>query len=115
MKNIDPFKKISEKTINECIDFLQKSNDVKDVLLTQFENAKPIVRCSTYSDSVLAIVISDEFENFEQILDFFQKIIQYNISIIAITIYFNENFEDFNDKDNLQEILLSRPEFKEPR
>ena len=119
MKNIDPLDKISEKNlqfnVNECIDFLQKSNDVKNVQLTQHENEKPIVQCSTYSDSdfLISINVSDEFENFEEILDFFQKIIQYNISIIAITIDFNGNFEDFNDKDNLQELLLSMPEFKE--
>ena len=119
MKNIDPLDKISEKNLefnlNECIFFLQKSNDVKEVRLTQHENEKLIVQCITYSDSddLISIDISPEFKDMEEILDFFQKIIQYNISIVAISIDFNGILEDFEDKDKYRELFLSMPEFKE--
>lgn len=118
MENNDSLDKVPEKNLefnlNECIDFLQKSNDVKVVILKQNEiEQSSFLRCITHNNDQVNIVVRYKFENREEILDFFQKIIQYNISIVFIDINLNGELCGFGDTHIDQDKMNSETQKEE--
>ena len=118
MENNDSLDKLPKKTIvfnvAECISFLQKSNDVKVVTLKQNEIKQNFfLRCITHNSDLMNIVVRYKFENREEILDFFQKIIQYNISIVFIDINLNGELCGFGDTHIDQDKMNSEEQKEE--